>query len=458
MRPYRVFLRVRCSPLGVAPALCTSRLQTTSQQGNAAATSASSHLSFSSEKQKLSQSSEEGGLEEIVLRLRDQLERVTEKTTITDATVQNQVALLALVQRQQAVLERRIASLEEEAVRAQQQIAEAIRISSDVALQHHSVDALVRQMEKFLLASLPSSTVGREESPKCSPNGGETSPGVGRAAEVLCGEKERGIPEAASEDTATNISAAPHDEQRLPPTSASVTAKQVSALNARIDELQVRIDQLTAEKLVISSVRSRVEQHQVCELEKAVSRAASKAVGSVAISDNGKPPASTPAKSLAAILKNTGAFPFKDSAGVTRISSQKVVVRGVPVNIGASEVRDLFSRLGAVVSCVVRPASVACGVGGGESGARSVRYRSQQHSESKKDDEKSVSTEPCAVTKSEQGRSFEVTFQTVEQAVRAVLELDGYQLQGCCMLSVEPVVSADILAAVKALEREQVER
>lgn len=379
-----------------------------------ATTTASRHIHVKQEEQKKKKREEEQertggkGLAELTVRLQDQLAKITERVAHADSVIEQQTTSLSLLRRQQAVLERRVVALEEESVRMQQKIAETTRLASDVVLQHRNVEALVRQMEKLVL---------KHTSPRAA----------GASTSGAADEKPSSSPSPTSSISSPEMSA------------------RVSALGVRLESLQARVEQLTLEKIVLERVRPHLQDSQQPP-EASVSRAAAAVAVAGGASDAGAAPPSP--KLLAAVLKNTGAFPFKDSTGATRVSSQKVLVRGVPVNFGASEVRDLFSRVGTVVSCVVRrmpiaPAAVA-------ETPQALRYRSQQEGEAAK----TGSDTPTRAAADEQERAFEVTFQAAEQAVRAVLQLDGYQLGGKAAISVEPVVAADIIAALQLLERE----
>ncbi|CBH11160.1 hypothetical protein, conserved [Trypanosoma brucei gambiense DAL972] len=449
----RLFL---VTPAARAPMYCTRLLHLSTTSTPSPPTPLVS--SAAPQEQRSQQPPHGGELGELLARLNDQLERVTGKSAVIEGTIQQQVAQVSLMQRQQAVLERRIVALEEEAARTQQQIAESTRIASDVSLQHHNVDALVRQMEKLVLKALsPSiSENGNGSSNSLSADEDHTTESGG--VNLSVGERQPGAPSVASDVhagslTPLHVTISSSSPSHPPSTVISDIGRRVSVLSTRLEALQARMEQLTAEKLVTNVVQPHLKSAKVDVASAAVSRAASKAVKDAGVNGNESAGSPVSAKSLSALLRNTGAFPFKDNAGVTRIGSQKVVVRGIPVNVGASEVRDMFSRVGPVLSCVLRPASVASG----ETSLRGARYRSQQHEEEEGDKEqtsKQESSTSCTSVLGKRERTFEVTFLAVEHAVRAVLELDGYQLQGDCVLSVVPSVSVDILTAVQELERE----
>ncbi|KEG15073.1 hypothetical protein DQ04_00201260 [Trypanosoma grayi] len=367
--------------------------------------------------------------DEMVLRLQDQLAKISERVAHADSVLQQYATGLSLAQRQQAVLERRIVALEEEAVRTQQKVTETTRIASDVVLQHRNVEALVRQMEKLILQRVASS-------PPVSATGKATVDKISCTMSEGCVEAEQ-QQQQPIEAPATGATAA--------------AAVQISALSSRLEALQARVERLTMEKIVLDKVGPHAVRHQQKDVEMAVARAAA------TIAEPGSSERKTPVLSpqdLATVLRNTGAFPFKDNMGATRISSQKVLVRGMPVNFGATEVRDLFSRVGTVVSCVVRRAPAAAVA----AAPVSSRYRSQRQEEDVENEPEHPAPSPPPAFADEQERAFEVTFHLVEQAVRAVLELDRYQLKGNHTLSVEPVVAADIIAALRQMEQESKKR
>ncbi|RNF21347.1 uncharacterized protein Tco025E_03427 [Trypanosoma conorhini] len=386
-----------------------------------------------------------GGREvDLALRMQDHVAKLSERLTHADGVIQQQATAFSMLQRQQAVLERRVVAVEEEAARVQQKIAETTRLASDVVLQHRNVEALVRQVEKLVLKHAAAPKGGRSA-------GGEAPPSTSGSR-----GDQRALPQATQ--------VAPNSPAAAAASAVAGVEAQVAALSTRLEALQARIDQLTLEKLALDKVQSHAQkltknqQRQESLVEAAVARVTAAAGGGGGGGDAGSP--GHPSKSLAALLKRTGAFPFKDATGATRISSQKVLVRGVPVNFGASDIRDLLSRAGAVVSCVVRrtPAAPAPT----EAAAHAPRYRSQQQQRQEEEEAAAAAGEAetadppatSAAAAKAQERVFEVTYQTVEQAVRAVLQLDAYRLHGKHVISVEPVVAADIIAAIQQLEQE----
>ncbi|ESL06154.1 hypothetical protein TRSC58_06176 [Trypanosoma rangeli SC58] len=410
---------------------------------------------------------------DLALRLQDHLAKLSEKVAHADGVIQQQATAFSTLQRQQAVLERRVVAMEEEAARMQQKIAETTRLASDVVLQHRNVEALVQQMEKVVLKHVASPKNGKPASVDASPSTGGSR-----------GEQQA-LPQplqTTSAHSAANTGL--HTTEPLPflsSTASSSASKagyaiagveaQVSGLSARLEALQARIDQLTLEKLALDKVQLHAQkltknhQEQEALVGKAVSRVTEPAeVGGG--SDSGTGATERSAEALAALLKRTGAFPFKDATGATRISSQKVLVRGVPVNVGASDVRDLFSHVGVVVSCVVRrmPA-VTAATKASPHFSRYLSQRKEEEGDAKAVREAATADGPAtsattthATAAEAQERTFEVTYQTVEQAVRAVLQLNAYKLHGKHVISVEPMVAADIIVAMQQLEQESKRR
>ncbi|RNE97302.1 hypothetical protein TraAM80_09393 [Trypanosoma rangeli] len=421
------------------------------------------------EQQHLHLSSAGGGDVDLTLRLQDHLAKLSEKLTHADGVIQQQATAFSMLRRQQAVLERRVVAMEEEAARMQQKIAETTRLASDVVLQHRNVEALVQQMEKVVLKHVASPKDGK-------PAGGDASPSTGGSR----GE-EQTLPQAMqTTSTYSAVNTELHTTATLPSLSSTASSSvsaagyavagveaQVSAVSARLEALQARIDQLTLGKLALDKVQLHAQkltnnhQEQEALVGKAVS-CVTEAAGVGGGSGSGMGATERSTEALAALLKSTGAFPFKDATGATRISSQKVLVRGVPVNVGASDIRDLFSHVGVVVSCVVRRMPAAPEAT--KASPHFSRYRSQRQEE--EGDGKAVreaatadgpvtsATATHATAAEVQERTFEVTYHTVEQAVRAVLQLDAYKLHGKHVISVEPMVAADIIAAIQQLEQE----
>ncbi|KAH9599311.1 hypothetical protein LSM04_004932 [Trypanosoma melophagium] len=441
--------------------------------------------------QQQQQHSKWNNIEELTLRLQDQLGKIGERVSHSDTVLQQQVNDFSLMYRQQAVMERRIVALEEEAARTQQKIAETTRLASDVVLQHRNVEALVHQMEKMVLKYAAASLAGNASIAPAATND-EACKGVdNNKQQVKEGRTRNTIDNTTNTNTTNTISidAAPVPVMASTPCTdmhTSLIAAQVSALSTRLEALQARVEQLTMEKIVLDRVLPHAQQEE--KVEVAVARVSTRVTtttkeekevnvipGGCSEEENTSPSLSP--KALATLLRNTGAFPFKDNTGVTRISSQKVLIRGIPVNFGASEVRDLVSRVGNVITCVVRriptvstssKSTVSTPVG-----SKTSRYRSQQQEENGNDckdesdhaesrtsssDVAGSSTTATVQEEEEEERVFEITFQLVEQAVRAVLELDKRKIHGNYTISVEPVVSADILAALQRLERDSKKR
>ncbi|EKG00038.1 hypothetical protein TCSYLVIO_009029 [Trypanosoma cruzi] len=471
MSSFRLFSRTCCCLFFAAPTvkmtmrravLLCSPLSPPSSFSPSSSSSSSAAAFFNGrsatvEEQK--QTSDGGRDVDLALRLQDQLAKISEKVAHENDVIRQQATAFAMLQRQQVVLERRVVAVEEETVQMQQKIAETTRVASDVVLQHRNVEALVRQMEKLVLS--------HASSPK------NTKPSSGTASQA-----EEAKSNASGVSTNPELMTTPSYTSPSFPSSASSIGNsavagmgaQISALNTRLEALQARIEQLTLEKLVLNNVQLHAQklqdqQQQQSLVEEAVSRVAAAAeeeCGRGSGTGSGTVPTGHSTKSLATLLRNTGAFPFKDSTGATRVSSQKVLVRGVPVNFGASEVRDLFSCVGRVVSCVVRRMPVAPVAT--KARPHVSRYRSQQKQQEEKEAGEGETTDGptsggsaanfTTSAAEENERVFEVTYQKVEEAVRAILQLDEYQLHGKHILSVEPVVSADIVAAMQQLERE----
>ncbi|PWV16441.1 putative RNA-binding protein [Trypanosoma cruzi] len=441
-----------CSPL--SPPFSSS----SSSSSSSSAAAFFNGRSATVEEQK--QTSDGGRDVDLALRLQDQLAKISEKVAHDNDVIRQQATAFAMLQRQQVVLERRVVAVEEETVQMQQKIAETTRVASDVVLQHRNVEALVRQMEKLVLSHAS------------SPKNTKSSSGIASQAEEA---KSNALGVSTNPKLMTTPSytspSFPSSASSMGNSAVAGMGAQISALSTRLEALQARIEQLTLENLVLNNVQlhaqklQKDQQQQQSLVEEAVSRVAAAAeeeCGGGSGTGSGTVPTGHSTKSLATLLRNTGAFPFKDSTGATRVSSQKVLVRGVPVNFGASEVRDLFSCVGSVVSCVVRRMPVAPVAT--KARPHVSRYRSQQKQQEEKEACEGETTDGptsggsaanfTTSTAEENERVFEVTYQKVEEAVRAILQLDEYQLHGKHILSVEPVVSADIVAAMQHLERE----
>ncbi|ORC87771.1 uncharacterized protein TM35_000201800 [Trypanosoma theileri] len=446
-------------------------------------------ISTDQQKKKEEKPSEWKEFEDLTLRLQDQVGKIGERVSQVDTVLQQQVNGFSLMHRQQAVMERRIVALEEEAARTQQKIAETTRLASDVVLQHRNVEVLVQQMEKLVLKYAASLSGNAKMSSSTTKECEEEEKEKEQQR-----EEKKSLPTMSTSSTTPDVSSVPAmmmTSNVVAPTAMSGIAAQISALNTRVEALQARVEQLTMNKLILDRVLPHTQQQQQeQQKEKEKVELAVDQVKAAAVSgcSEEKTSSSLSPKALATLLRNTGAFPFKDNTGTTRISSQKVLIRGVPVNFGAADVRDLASRVGNVITCVVRRIPIISTNNTTNTttstiaaGSKPPRYRSQQQEDNGndcKDDSdntenrnssststsisstsiSSTSTAAVKEEEEEEERAFEVTFQAVEQAVRAVLELDKHKLHGNYTISVEPVVAADILAALQQLERDSKKR
>ncbi|CBZ25440.1 conserved hypothetical protein [Leishmania mexicana MHOM/GT/2001/U1103] len=369
------------------------------------------------------------------------------------------------MQQELLLLTRRVAQLESTADGLHGKLNEVHRSIGEVVLGQRNTDMLVQQMERRHLAG-PAGTHAA--------TGSGTGEGVAQSTTAPL--SDACASPSASHDGGASLAAATHAATTVAPgafPSSAQLAEQVATLQARLDQLTTNIfaaDRLGA--IVDRMAASGIDTEKV--------------VASVL-------PAETPSSrsSLLQQLQRRYALgTFTDAAGVTRLSSQVVRVHNVPLNMGAMEVRELCvqhvckgKNADELVSCMVHrransiPAVAAVAghachpvpeVVDSPTDAAPPRYLSRKAA-SKPSSPSLASADAAALGDLPRGdtvaairpntKTLEVVFTSAAAAVRALQVLNGMYLRPTLHetplpLVVEPVVSADVLAALKAWEDE----
>lgn len=443
-----------------------------------------------------------------------QWDKVYERALATDRALSSQQETLASVQRQQVALVQRVAEIEDMALALQAQVSEARRAVGEVALQQHNVELLMQQMEQRVLQATSATTCAaasasaRGEGPARGVEARESEvaerqgvdgaaaaePGVpftdALRSEVLAMIREVISKEgaalrprrpvdlpakaehAATTATATATATTPADTSAAAGAGGGAggggdgeersIASRLAELDRRLTTLDAYVDQLALHKIDLAN--------------------AAAAGGSLASRKDGDPRwLQRTADRVAKEIRLAEAVPFKDITGATRLASQVVVLRNVPANMSPAEVREMCAHAcGAhdVISCVVHRERARADAedddDGGEEGeeeeGEEVEEEEEEGDDSDDSDGSDGSDGSGGGDDAPSERVFRVTFASTASAVRAIAELNGLELRSAAdpaaeppdedddttmdvpaTLVVEPLVSADIQAAVHML-------
>ncbi|KAI5687254.1 hypothetical protein MNV84_02406 [Leishmania braziliensis] len=368
------------------------------------------------------------------------------------------------MQQELLLLTRRVAQLGSTADGLHGQLNEVHRAMGEVMLGQRNTDLLVQQMERRQLA-------GSADTQAATGSGR----GTGAAHSAAVPLSNTCVSPSASYDDGTSLGAVSHATTTVtpatPPSNAQL-AEQVATLQARLDQLITNIfaaDRLGAvvDRMAASGIDTEKATASILPAEKPLSRA----------------------NLLQQLQRRYALGTFIDAAGVTRLSSQVVRVHNVPLNMGAMEVRELCiqhvckgNNANELVSCMVHrcsdsiPAAAAAGHTHGtvQEGANSPTATASLQYLSRKMHSKFSSAPPASAEAAMLGdlprgdtvatihpntKTLEVVFTSAAAAVRALQVLNGMHLRPTLHetplpLVVEPVVSADVLAVLKAWEDE----
>jgi hypothetical protein len=422
------------------------------------------------------------------------VEQLKEMARRTQHTLRSQDDALQLLQQKLTLMERRVGLLENTAEDLRGKLSEVHRVVGEVVMRQRNTDLLIQQLERQQLSMANSS----DEGDAAKKGRKEDSNTDGNAEE-----------HAAS--PVTTSSSAPSRTQAGAPCTTPVSSSTSSAdatLSHQVSLLEARLDQLTVELFSadrIDAVSNRSNTRASSPTSSCSSSAAT-ALATILTSAN------TPAKRAAlirALQRQHAIAVFTDATGVTRVTSQCVRVHNVPLNMGAAEVREMCVQhvckgdCNGLVSCMVRrafgeddlsghrttstaasPSQKAQSAGGQPVFTSELQQRNAQHkagggavahgtpSDSAADANgggsgngddvtpASVSALPCGdvvAAIQPNTKSFEVVFASSALAVRALTVLNRVQLRPtphavAIPLAVEPVVSADVLTSLHAME------
>ncbi|KAK7197406.1 RNA-binding protein [Novymonas esmeraldas] len=369
------------------------------------------------------------------------VDQLREHTRRSQHTLQAQEDVVRHLQQELLLTTRRLAQLEATADGLRETLTEVHRAMGEVMLGQRNTDLLVQQMERRQLSDGSGVALG-------------TAMDAG-------GERQAAAADGAATATPGN----------------AAVAEQMAVLHARLDQLTTHIfaaDRLGA--VVDGMAASGIETSGV---------AASVLAGGAT---------SNRLQLLQQLQRRHALGTFTDAAGVTRLASQVIRVHNVPLNMGAMEVRQLCVRhvctngdATELVSCMIHrssagvpTAAAAAGEAAGhtQGTAAPSRYRSREAEAKLATRSSSASgalpvpppptfTGPAPPPVLPRGsavapihpntKTFEVVFASAAVAVRALHALNGLRLRPTVQdtplsLAAEPVVSADVLAALKEWE------
>ncbi|KPA76197.1 putative mitochondrial hypothetical protein [Leptomonas pyrrhocoris] len=400
------------------------------------------------------------------------VERLKEATRHTQHTLRSQDDALQLLQQKFALMQRHVSQLESTAEGLRGKLSDVHRVVGEIVMGQRNTDLLIQQMERqqLNLKNPPMSAPTQVRHDDVS------APRVGEGA-------------SASHTSASATSASSPASSADAQTSAlsdPCVAHQVAALEARVNQLTVEL--FGADRLIAAGGFNAAQASPPAAENMAVILASSDT-------------AAKRAAVMRALQQRHAVSLFTDAAGVTRVAGQCVRVHNVPLNMGATEVRELCVRHvcegdgSGLVSCMVRRSSVvkanrdsssssssslnavagAAGSGAEAGTDAAPVYASQQrHSASPLSttggEALTTSTDvssaaivgalprgAAVAALQPNTKAFEVVFASSALAVRALKVLNGLQLRPTLHtepipLAVEPVVSADVLNAFHELE------
>lgn len=383
------------------------------------------------------------------------VEQLRDMSRRTQQTVRVQDESLRQLQQELHVLVRRVNQAEAATDQLRAKLSEVHRAVGEVMLNQRNTDLLVQQVERRQVSHSPA-PASTGEGPSC---GGHKS-------------------DAAVASSPASVA----------PTAAAVASAEAPTnahLASQVQALQARLDQLTTDLFAADRVRVVAERMTSAGVPVDVLAAAASAT-STTISAASPPTAPVPSRAalLQQLQRRHALGVFVDPAGVTRLASQVVHVHNVPLNFGAGDVRQLCIQhvcadhdAAELISCMVHRrtaadrAPSAATVGGAPQQAPRAQPE-QLHpapSSSPPHVEQTAAAAAARVGSLPRGdavaamrhdtKTFEVVFASTAAAVRALRALNGLQLRPSFQerplpLIAEPVVSADVVAALKAWEDE----
>ncbi|KAG5482191.1 hypothetical protein CUR178_06050 [Leishmania enriettii] len=393
----------------------------------------------------------------------DQLRELTRRT---QHTLCAQEEANRLMQQELLLLTRRVAQMESTADRLQGKLTEVHRAIGEAVLSQRNTDLLVQQMERRQLAE----SAGRQVGAGSRRKGGD-APSPAAPLSDAC------VSPSASVNGSASPTPAPHADTKV----ALATSSPSAALAEQVATLEARLDQLTANIFAADRLGAVVDRMAVSGVD------TENIAASVLSAGNQLSRASL----LQHLQRRCALSTFIDAAGVTRLSSHVVRVHNVPLNMGAMEVRELCvqhvckgKNASELVSCMVHRSSGSIPVAATtaadyarrpvQEGAHSPTVASppqylSAETTSKFSTASTASADVAAMGDLPRGdtvaairpntKTLEVVFTSASTAVRALKVLNGMQLRPTLHetplpLVVEPVVSADVLAALKAWEDE----
>lgn len=396
------------------------------------------------------------------------VEQLKEAARRTQHTLRSHEESTLLLQQKFVLMERTLGQLESTAEGLRGKLTEVHRVVGEMVMQQRNTDLLIQQMERQhqqLLTQQPAYPAPPPPSPPAAQ-----------------GEKAKEAEVAAKVEDVHVVDTAVFASPELP---AATLAGKVAELEARIHQLTLEL--FGADRLSCAIANARGDA-------RSSSHATAGALAAALTSSD----ATETRRALMWELQQRHAVSiFTDTAGVTRVASQCVRLHNIPLNLGAAAVREVCvqhvcgGKSAGLVSCMVwrSPDGVfgnaptvttttTSSTGEKQRGTGASVYHSKQQQQQQQQDtrlsekkgvEEGAARAAAAVGSLPQGgavaaiqpntKTFEVVFATSTLAVQALTVLNGLQLRPTMHaeptpLVAEPVVSAEVVAAMRALYNE----
>lgn len=398
------------------------------------------------------------------------VEQLKEATRRTQHTLHQQEDALQLLQQKLALMERQVGQLESTAEGLRGKLNEVHSVVGEIVMGQRNTDLLLQQIERQQM----------QANATTSGPAGKKKEGEG-VRKVKGKHDDAAVPVSGVSGSMTSQ---PGGEASAEPSTPATSCAADSSLKQKVAMLEARVDQLTLE---LFSADWLVSAGKL-----ATSPASPSAAEKLAIVLASPNKSAQRIALIQALQRRHAVRLFTDAAGVTRVTSQCVVVHNIPLNMGATELREICVHhvcdddSSGLVSCMVwrtpgteaqaSTAKAAESSTSSSAGASPVFPSKQQQQQQQQHTSRQQTTvEDVSQTKvSNAGagalprsdavaairphtKSFEVVFATTALAVRALTVLNGLLLKPTYYaaplpLAVEPVVSAEVLAALRELQ------
>lgn len=349
-------------------------------------------------------------------------------------TIQIHEETIAMLRSRCAAFDQRIGHCEETVAQLQAKLSETQRMVGSVVLDQRNTTVLVQQMERRLTAPPPQ-------------------------------------PPPTIEEQASRVESP-----------VGVSREAIAALTGQVAELQTRLNEITTNIFCSDRIMTFCKDSGIplAAAEEAVKQVSCPpALGSHGGGKRGGTESPREAKrGLHQLIHDRHVVPFTDASGATRWCTQQVVIHNVPLNMSAGEIHEICTqhvcegRRQDIISCVVRrsPSSApmrASTAPKETSDVATPRYRStiaRSSSEPSRSPSTSTATSGSGCSHADAQPSIEPHTKSCEVVfTSATLALQAFRVLGRVFLRtstsshgtpvqliVEPIVSAEVLAALSA--------